>query len=84
MLFHVERAWIEEAANTTLSWYGKRHEFSKNVSQDGQENHRHVNCLRLEVEDFLEDRSKASEAKACANCVSQVFLKWEQTRAIAD
>lgn len=81
MLLHVERSWIEEATNSTLSRNDQRHEFSENVGEDGQKNHRHVDCLWLEVKDFLQDRSEARQAKSCRNRVSQVVSKNEPAQS---
>ena len=59
MLLHMEWEWIEETADSTLPWDQDRHCLAENVGDNSQEDHRDIDGLWLEVEDFLEYRAEA-------------------------
>lgn len=63
MLFHVEGTWVQEATDLAFARDSKGHEFTENVSNDCEENSRHVDGLWFEVEDFLENSSESGQAK---------------------
>lgn len=70
MLLEVERVGIEPFSNGSSSWNDKSKTLAENVGKDGQEDDGDVDCLRLEIEDFLEGGAEDGQSDAFA------FVSW--------
>ena len=70
MLLHVKRMRIEIASDHALAWEYFRHRFTQHVRDDAQEYTGDIDCLRLEVEDFLQHGCEDRQSKPSWSNVS--------------
>lgn len=72
VLFHVERVWIQVTSDHTLAREDLRHGFTKYICDNAQEDVGDIDRLRLEVENFLENRCEDRQPESPCTLVSSI------------